>query len=156
MGDAASILEQALAPFQHAVGTWDAEMEIRPYPGAELIRSKGECVSRLSAGRWFVTDWRTESGFAGHGVYGWDDKKGIYVGIWVDSMSGVIARSEGSWDEATRTLTYLTEQVHGERRIAYRELMQAVDENSRLYRQLMPTADGGEHEQIRISYRRRA
>ena len=70
-------------------------------------------------------------------------------------IAGVIARSEGSWDEATRTLTYVSEQVHGERRIVYREIMQAVDENSRLYRHLMPTPDGGEHEQIRIVYRRR-
>ena len=101
-------------------------------------------------------DYRADSGFEGHGVYGYDAAKGKYTAAWVDSMQSCIARSEGDWDPATRTMTFVTEAAHGGRTIRYREITQTLPDGTQVYRNLVPTPDGGEFEMIRSVYRRRA
>ena len=52
-------------------------------------------------------------------------------------------------------MTFLTEATHLGRTIRYREITQTVDAKTQVYRNLVPTADGGEFEMIRITYRKR-
>ena len=86
----------ATAVFAKDEGTWDAEMEIRPGPGAEPLRQKGVSTNkRIGGGRWLVVDFRAETGFEGHGIYGWDASTEKYTGVWVDSMQTAISRAEG-------------------------------------------------------------
>jgi hypothetical protein len=147
----------AMAVFQKDVGEWDAEIEVRPEPGAEPIRQHGVAVNRLIAGgRWLVVEYRAEGGFEGHGVYGWDPAAGRYVGTWVDSMQPSIARSTGTWDSATKTMTFETETSHGGRPFRYREVTQTMPDGSQVYRNLVPLPNGEEFEMIRTVYRRRA
>ncbi len=145
------------AVFAKDEGVWDAEVEIRPGPGAPVVRQKGVSTNRrIGGGRWLIVDYRAESGFEGHGVYGYDAAKGKYTAAWVDSMQACIARSEGDWDPATRTMTFVTEATHGGRTIRYREITQTLPDGTQVYRNLVPTPDGGEFEMIRSVYRRRA
>ena len=158
MGDAnADAIAMATAVFEKDVGVWDAESEIHPGPGAAPVRQVGVSTNRrIGGGRWLVVDYRTEGGFEGHGVYGWDAAKGKYTGVWVDSMQTSIARSEGTWDPAMRTMTYVTETTIGDRTVTYREVTETREDGTQLYRNLMPTPDGGEFEMIRIVYKRRS
>jgi hypothetical protein len=145
----------ATAVFQKDVGVWDAEIEIRPAPGAAPIAQKGVSTNRLIAGgRWLVVEYRTESGFEGHGVHGWDGATERYTGVWVDSMQGGIARSEGTWDAAARTMTFVTEVTQGDKSFCYREITQTLEDGTQVYRNLVPSP-GGEFEMIRAVYRRR-
>lgn len=142
--------------FERDVGTWDADSQIRPGPNAAPISMRGVYSNRrIAGGRWLLVDYRSDSGFEGHGVYGWDPSRGAYVGIWVDSTESVIARSEGAWDPATRTMTYVTEAERGGATFRYREITQTLDDGTLLYRNLMPAPDG-EFEMIRIVCRRRS
>ena len=145
----------AVAVFQKDVGEWDADIEVRPAPGAPAIKQKGVSTNRLVSGRWLVVDYRADSGFEGHGIYGWDSAKRKYTGAWVDSMQTCIARSEGTWDPSKRTMTFLTETTHGGRTIQYRETTETRDDGTQVYRNLVPTPDGGEHEMIKTVLRRR-
>jgi hypothetical protein len=146
----------AVARLADDVGTWDTELEITPYPGAPVNRTTGTAVNRLVGGLWLVTDQSTESGFEGHGVYGWDPGAGCYVATWVDVAGAGMARGTGTWDEAERTMTYKLEVgLSSGDAVRYREVTQVVDEGTRIYRNLMPTPDGGEHEVIRATFRRR-
>ena len=147
--------EQPIAVLEMDVGEWDAEVEVRPGPDAAPLRQTGLASNRLVAGKWLVVDYRADSGFEGHGIYGWDEAKGKYTGAWVDSMQTCIARSEGTWDADARTMSYVTEATHRGRIIRYRELRQFLDDGTRLYRNLVPLPDGGEFEMIRTVYRRR-
>jgi hypothetical protein len=137
------------------VGEWDTELEISPGPGTEPIRTKGRTVNRIVGGRWLVSDHTTESGFEGHGVYGWDPTAARYVGIWVDTAGAGIARSEGDWDADARTMTLHAAVEHEGRTIRYREITERVDESTRVYRNVMPTPDGGEYVAIKATYHRR-
>lgn len=154
-------LEKAIAEanrvFDRDVGTWDAESVIRPGPNAPPVHSKGMALNRRTAGgRYMVTDYASDKGFEGHGVYGWDPARGKYTGIWVDSTSSAIAHSVGTWDPASRTMTYETVVEHGGRTVRYRETTQTQEDGSLLYRNLVPTPEGGEFELVRVVYRRRA
>ena len=146
----------ALAVFQNDLGEWDAELEVTPYPGADVNRTTGVAVNRLVGGRWLVTDLTTESGFSGHGVYGWDPAQRAYVGIWVDAVSSGIAQGTGSWDEASRTMTYDFEVELQDQMVRYREVTQALDDRTTVYRNLRAMPDGRQHEVIRATYRRRS
>jgi hypothetical protein len=142
--------------FEKDVGTWDVELTITPAPGAQPIVQKGVSQNRrVGGGRWLVTDLRVDSGFEGHGVYGWDAALGKYVGVWVDSMLGSIARSTGTWDAAARTMTLVTEATSQGRVVRYREITQLRDDGTQLYSNLMPLPDGGEFEMLRAIHRRR-
>ena len=146
---------EAVRVFDKDVGEWDVDLEVTP-PGAPANRSRGTAMSRRVGGRWLVTDYRTEQGFEGHGVYGFDEQLGKYVGTWVDAMSGGMARSVGAWDAEARTMTFDTEAVHQGRVHRYREITTTLPDGSLEYRHLLAMPDGTEHLLIRSVYRRRA
>ncbi len=146
----------ATAVFARDEGVWDADTEVRPGPGAAPVRSKGISTNRrIGGGRWLVVDYHSDSGFEGHGIYGWDASTEKYTGVWVDSMQAAISRAEGAWDPATGTMTFHVEVTHGGHVVRYREVTQTLPDGSRVYRNLVPAPDGGEFEMIRTTYRRR-
>lgn len=147
-------LKEATAVFQKDLGVWEAEIEIRPTPGAEPFRQKGSTTNRIIGGRWLIVDHRAETGYEGHGVYGWDPATGKYTGVWVDSMQSAIARSEGTWDAATRTMTFITETTHQGRPVRYREVIRTLEDGTQVYSNLVPAPDGSEFEMIRSTYRK--
>jgi uncharacterized protein DUF1579 len=152
MGD-----EAQLAVLAKDVGTWDAEVVVRAGPGAPPLPSRGKSVSRLACGgRWLVTDFDNESGFEGHGVTGYDPRKGCYVSTWVDNMRTFLAVAEGSWDAEKRTMTFVySATLPDGRTLRWREETRSVDDDTQLFRQVMPGPDGTEVETLAVTYRRR-
>jgi hypothetical protein len=149
-------IADACAVFRKDVGVWNAEVEVRPAPGAPPIRQKGVSTNRLIGdGRWLVVEYRSDAGFEGHGIYGWDPATGKYTGAWVDSMQTCIARSQGTWDAAARTMTFVTEATHGGETIRYREITETRPDGTLVYRNLVPAPGSGEFEMIRTVYRKR-
>jgi hypothetical protein len=137
------------------VGTWDADVEIR-MPGAPLQRSRGVAHNRLVAGGlWLVIDFKNETtDFEGHGVFGYDPQKKVYVGTWVDSMRTFLAPMEGTWDAEKRTMTFIVDHVDPNGPMRWRETTATVDDDTYVYRVFMP-APGGEAEVMTTTYRRR-
>jgi hypothetical protein len=119
------------------------------------VRSNGVATTRLIGDRWLVVDIESDGGFAGHGVYGWDAEAGEFVSVWVDSMQSSPARGRGRWNPATATMTYEVEARHAGQVLRYREQTERVSDDTHIYRNLLPTPDGGEFEMIRTVYRRR-
>jgi hypothetical protein len=150
-------IDAATQIFEKDVGTWDAAVEICPAPGAPPLRSKGTAVSRRACGgRWLITDFRNETGFEGHGVYGWDAGKGKYTGVWVDGMRTFIAVSEGSYDPETGTMTFVTEALINGNQTRWRETTETRDRQTQVYRSFMPGPDGREFEMMTVTYTRRS
>jgi len=137
------------------VGTWDAEVIVRPGPGSPEQRSTGVSVQRLIGGRWLVADFKNEtSGFEGHGIYGWDATRKAFVGTWVDPMRTFLTVMEGAWDAETKTMTYHAEaRLPDGRTLTWRETT-AKDGDTQVFRQMW-AVPGGEHEMMTVTYRRR-
>jgi len=133
-------------------GVWDAELEITPFPGAPVARTSGTSTNRMVAGRWLVTDIVTDSGYAGHGIYGWDPAARQFVAAWVDVMGGSIARGTGTLDDAGEVMTYEVAVEYEGRTARYREVTERRPDGTRLYRNLQPTPEGAEHETVRAVY----
>jgi hypothetical protein len=144
--------------FRKDVGLWDAEVEVRPAPGAEPQCSTGKSMSRLVCDdRWLVTEFRNEtSGFEGHGLYGWDVARRKYVGTWVDTMTRWLVIGEGDWDPQRRTLTLDTRAtMPGGREIEWRQVTELVDDDTQVYRSFVPGPGGEPFEMMKVTYRRR-
>ncbi len=133
------------------VGTWDAEVVVRPAPGAPEQRSRGVSVQRLVGGRWLVADFKSETGFEGHGILGWDASRQAYAGTWVDAMRSFLVVMEGQWDEGARALTlHAAASLADGRTLRWREVTEHVDDDTRSFRQHI-----GDHETMTVTYRRR-
>ncbi|HTJ45123.1 MAG TPA: DUF1579 family protein [Kofleriaceae bacterium] len=146
----------ATAVLADDVGTWDADLEITPSPRAETHYQKGYRTSAMVGERWLVSDVRMYSGFAGHGIYGWDANAQRYTAVWVDTVSGAIAHAVGRFEHDTRTMTYDFEVAHAGKTVRYRETFVTVDKDTQLYTHHIALPGGGEHEMMRITYKRRA
>jgi hypothetical protein len=139
------------------VGTWDGDVTIR-MPGAPPQESRGTMVSRLVAdGMWLVMDFKNETtGFEGHGVFGYDPHKKKYVGTWVDPMRASLDPMEGTWDAATRTMTYTVFHSGPAGSREWHEVTQSIDDDTRVFRVLMAPFGGGEEAEVMtVKYRRR-
>lgn len=143
--------------FQKDVGTWDAEVQTRPAPGAPVQVSRGVATNRLRCGgRWLICEFQNETGFEGHGVYGFDPARGKYTGIWVDPMRTFLALLEGTWDPATKTMTLFGEAQRPDGQpMRWRETTQTLDPDTQVFRFLLPMPDGSEFEMMTVTYRRR-
>jgi hypothetical protein len=138
-------------------GTWDAEVTIHPGPGAPPLPSRGVSVGRMGCGgRWLLVDFKNETGFEGHGVYGYDPARRAFVGTWVDNLREFLVVAVGSYDPDRRVMTYVTEATLADgRTLRWREETERTDDDTRRFRQLFPGPDGGDFEMMTVVYRRR-
>lgn len=93
------------AILKNMAGTWDATVQMTDVPTAD----KGTSTTKVGMnGLWVVSDFDGSmmgGKFTGHDVLGYDSTKKKYVGCWVDSMGTSLTLSEGTWDEASKTMT---------------------------------------------------
>ena len=139
------------------IGDWDAAITVTPQPGAEPQQSKGRLSGRLiSGGRWLVTDFKNlTTGFEGHGIYGYNAAAKRYVGTWVDDMRSNIYVGEGTWDAATRTMTYeWRAAMPNGQAMVWKETSQMISDTEQVFRVLFPQPDGSEFEMMRATYRK--
>jgi hypothetical protein len=147
--------QTALALLAEDAGSWDAEVVIRP-PGGEELHQRGEAEMRLiGGGRWLVLDFRNDSGFDGHGVYGWDPARGTFQSIWVDNETTWLTVGSGSWDAVARAFTYEREAEIRGAPFRWREVTERPEADTRVFRSFVPGPDGTEHELLTVTYRRR-
>jgi len=90
-------------------GEWDAKMSMGP------IQEPAHQSAKVDLGGfWLLSSFEGQmmgQPFQGHEVLGWDTNKQKYVSCWVDSSAATLAVSEGTWDEATHTLTMVGEGI---------------------------------------------
>jgi hypothetical protein len=71
------------------------------------MESKGtESISMLG-GFWQVAKFESEfmgQPVTGLGLVGWDNEKGLYVNVWVDSSGPGLSKGSAAYDAATRTV----------------------------------------------------
>ena len=92
-------------------GVWDAAIEFPPAkPGDAPTRATGVQTNTFVTGNgWIRNDFAVDAKNGGHGTWGYDPKKGKYVGVWVDSNQDYIRLDEGVFDADTQTMTWTSE-----------------------------------------------
>ncbi|MGO8677268.1 MAG: DUF1579 domain-containing protein [Limisphaerales bacterium] len=107
---------------QELVGTWSYAVKWWMSPDAPPMESTGTTVSRsVMDGRYVISEHTgsmrmpgdngkmMDMAFKGMAVEGYDNVKKRYVSSWIDNMGTGIMLSEGTYEPATKTLTYLAE-----------------------------------------------
>jgi hypothetical protein len=122
-------------------GNWNFKTTFWMAPGAPPTESTGSATCKpLMGGRYYLSEANGKfempgpdgkmqaTDFKGMEIAGYDNVKQKFVSSWIDNMGTSIVILEGTYDPATKTFTYLTEEemMPGVKTKA-RELIKFVD-----------------------------
>jgi hypothetical protein len=150
-------------------GNWNYTIKfwMNPDPNAPPQQSKGAATRKsVMGGRFVVMDvsgkmqMPGEDGkmkdmqFKGMGVEGYDNVKKKFVSSWIDNMGTGIQFSDGTYDPATKTLTYTSEMepVPG-MKTPVREVIKVAD-NNHMTLEWYENHGGQEKKTMEINYTR--
>src|SRR5262245_33388733 len=150
-------------------GNWNYTIKfwMNPDPNAPPQQSKGTATRKsVMGGRFVVMDvtgkmqMPDETGkmkdmqFKGMGIEGYDNVKQKFVGSWIDNMGTGIQFSDGSYDPATKTLTYTSEmEPMPGMKMPVREVVKIAD-NNHMSLEWYENHGGQEKKTMEINYTR--
>ena len=150
-------------------GNWNyaIKMWMNPDPNAKPQESKGTATRKSAmGGRYVMMDvtgkmqMPAEDGkmkdmqFKGMAVEGYDNVKKKFVSSWVDNMGTGIAYSEGTYDPASKTLTYTSEmEMMPGMKTPVREVLKIADKDHMML-EWYETRGGQEKKTMEIAYTR--
>ena len=149
------------------VGSWSYKVKWWMNPSAPPMESTGTMKTRsVMDGRYFISEHdgqmsmpgpdgkMMEMSFKGMGTEGYDNAKKKYVASWIDNMGTGIMLMEGTYDPATKSLTYLGEEepMPG-MKMKVRQVVKTIDDNHRMI-EFYEVHDGGETKTMEITYDR--
>jgi hypothetical protein len=150
-------------------GSWNysIKMWMNPDPNAKPQESKGTATRKsLMGGRYVVMDVTgkmqmpgadgkmKDMQFKGMGVEGYDNVKQKFVASWIDNMGTGIQFSDGTYDPASKTLTYTSEiEMMPGMKMPVREVLKLTDKDHMLL-EWYETHGGQEKKTMEIAYTR--
>jgi len=150
-------------------GNWNyaIKMWMNPDPNAPPQQSKGSAVRKSAmGGRYVIMDVTgkmqmpgedgkmKEMQFKGMGVEGYDNVKQKFVASWIDNMGTGIQFSDGTYDPATKTLTYTSEmEPMPGMKMPVREVIKIAD-NNHMSLEWYENHGGQEKKTMEINYTR--
>ena len=93
------------------VGTWKAKMKIWMPGSDQPLLAEGLEVNEMFGSFWVISKFEADmmgQAFKGRATLGYDPVKKKYVGTWFDNMNAHMTFMEGTYDEATKTMTFAT------------------------------------------------
>jgi hypothetical protein len=141
-------------------GTWNTEVTSWMAPGAPPEKSKGTAVQKTILNGLYQTG--TYKGtimnmpFEGMSTLAYDNHKKVFESTWIDNMGSGIMHLQGSWDEATKTMTLSGKMINpGDgKECTVRESVKVVDDNTHVMEMYAPGPDGKEFKTMEIVYKR--
>jgi len=150
-------------------GSWNfsIKMWMNPDPNAKPQESKGTATRKsVMNGRYVAMDvtgkmqMPGEDGkmkdmqFKGMAVEGYDNAKKKFVSSWIDNMGTGIQFSEGTYDPASKTLTFASEiEMMPGMKVPVREVLKMTDKDHMMF-EWYETRGGQEKKTMEIAYTR--
>jgi len=150
-----------------SAGTWSYIVKFWPAPGAPVQESKGTATRKMIMnGRYLVGDYTgvmpmagpdgkmKPTTFKGMGLEAYDNVKKKFVATWMDNMGTGIMMIEGTYDDATKTLTSTgEEEMMPGVKTPIREVIKYTDKNH-MALEWFETQGGQEFKAMEINYTR--
>lgn len=140
------------------VGEWNAEVTMWMDPNQPPTTSEAKTVTEsILGGRYFKS---THTGdmmgmpFEGYEISGYDNVKKKFFSIWIDNMGTGFMTSEGTYDDATKSLTLtgqMTEPMGTEMNV--KEVIKSVDNDNSTF-EMFVDMGGQEVKTMEIKYSR--
>jgi len=148
-------------------GNWNYTVKFWPTPGAPVQESKGTATRKMIMnGRYLVGDYASVMqmpgpdgkmkpvNFKGMGLEAYDNVKKKFVATWMDNMGTGIMMIEGTYDQATKTLTSTgEEEMMPGVKTPIREVTKFTDKNH-MSLEWYETQGGQEFKAMEINYTR--
>lgn len=142
-------------------GTWTTNVKFWMDPKGEAQESEGTSEAGMIMGGRFLEQKFNGAfmgqPFEGRGLYGYDNIRKEYTGLWFDNMATGIMISSAKHDPATKTMTEegsMSCPITNERDRWYKAVTTFVDSDHYTYESFMKDADGKEFRSMIISYTR--
>ena len=139
-------------------GNWNAKVKMMdPSGSGEAHESKGTMKRAVILGGRYLKEDFTGSflgtKFQGMGLVGFDTQKKKFVNTWIDTMSTGFANSEGTFDEASKTLTSHGEEVMMGKKMKTRDVLKFVSEDEQ-HMEMYRSMDGKEFKVMELTFTR--
>ena len=152
----------------NTAGTWNYTVSFSPAPGAPEEKSKGTATRKMIMnGRYLVGDYTgimpmpgadgkmKNVTFKGMGLEAYDNVKKKFISTWMDSTGTGIMMMEGTYDEATKSITSTgEEEMMPGMKSQIRAVTKFPDKNHMSLEWYETPAGGQEHKVMEIDYTR--
>lgn len=133
-----------------SAGNWTGETTMWMKKDAPPVTSKANAVYKSELGGRFLSSYFSGEmmgmPFEGKGTTGYDNYKKKYVSTWTDNMGTGVMVMEGTWDEATKSVTYtgsMTSPANG-KECKMKEIYTIIDDNNEKMEMYGPDSKTGE------------
>jgi hypothetical protein len=154
---------------EEGVGSWTYTVKMWMSPDAPAMESSGTSVARaVFGGRYVITEHTgkmqmpgadgkmQDMEFKGMATEGYDNAKKKFVSSWIDNMGTGVMYMEGTYDPATKTLTYSGEyEMIPGTKTKVRETIKFTDKNHRTF-EFYEDRGGKEVRTMELSYTRKS
>lgn len=142
------------------VGTWNTHVKFWTAPGADAQESEGHAISEsILGGRFIMQKYKGNMmgmPFEGVAINGYDNIKGKYVGLWMDSFGTMMLASEGTCDGSGKVTTMFGEypDPSGDVTKKSKTVMTVVSDDEMLFEMYDVTTEGKEFKNMEMTYTR--
>lgn len=143
------------------VGTWAAKSKMWMDPTQAPVLSEGTLVRKSVLGGRFVQEEfdgkMMGQPFQGIGTVGYDRAKQKFVATWIDSVSTALPISYGTYDAATKTFTYKSDETCPitNKPVKMRDTLKLVSENEQVMEMYRQMGDEKETKMMEITFTRK-
>lgn len=140
-------------------GTWTGKILMWMKPGGPADSTTGTSVNKMIYGDRYQVSTHTSKmmgmPFEGQSIMGYDNAKKVFQSTWVDNMGTGIMMMEGTWDDATKTLTMsgkMTDPSSGtNKETNVREVVRIIDDTHQMFEMYGTGPDGKEFKSMEIA-----
>ena len=142
-------------------GTWNGEVTMWMYPGAPEQKSTSTTVNKMIMNGLYQQNVHTGTmmgmPFNGIGTLAYDIHKKEFMSTWIDNMGSGIMMLKGTWDDATKTITFKgkTTDPGTKSDMDVKETFTVIDDNTQEMKMFMPMPDGKEFQTMNIKFTRK-
>lgn len=144
--------------FEKLAGNWTYAGKMYMDPSAPPMDLTGKAERKVIMEGRFLSDHvqgDVPMPFEGRGWSGYDNHKKKYWYVWIDSMSTGTMTAEGSYDPATKTLTFLSEGYDPmEGKVVKGKDVTVIKSNNETHTTYYKLADGKEIKMMEFTYKR--
>lgn len=140
-----------------SVGSWTADISMWMQPNTQPMNSKGEMKNEMILGGRYLKGTNTGNfmgqPFEGISVTGYDNAKKIFVNNWIDNMGTGMMNLTGTWDAATKSITFTGTMVDpaSGKDVPIREVLKFTDDTHQVM-EMYASMGGAEFKTMEIKF----
>lgn len=130
-------------------GSWKAETTMWMAPDSPPMTVEAVVTNKMIlGGRYQKMSFKGEmmgSPFEGESITGYDKARKVWTSTWIDNMSTGIMTMDGTWDPATKTVTYTGQMLcpaNGQM-CEMKQVMRMIDDNNQVMEMYGPDMKTG-------------